>query len=413
MAGLDTNDRSPENGTNAPQHGAPLPERDGCEEEARTLDVDTPAATPSRAEADIPGEKSSGSELPDDSRSQLPDDSRSECPDTDAGMRSPCTPRRSSIRPVPNWRPQPRSHSSSPMVVVFSGNSERPVSSLSPDDSPSRTRLEAAAAERREPFPLADDYGKAELDQDGGLRTDGDARSEEDRRAEESASPKPVDRLPSPPRAHRGRPQQGQEARSRAPETLIPVDDTDRGRAKPTPKSSRSTRLGFAVGSVLLLGGILISGRAFRGEGSVPEATAVAESASPPPTSTPARPTDRTATPPPVLTAPTSDPTARAEPAESAPTPSPPEAVPASAAKIRHVTLEVAPTDARVVRGGKRHPGPPFEFEIPAGKHVAVEVVRRGFITRRVVLDGSKSTVSVGLTPLRGRSGGSAARSGH
>lgn len=65
------------------------------------------------------------------------------------------------------------------------------------------------------------------------------------------------------------------------------------------------------------------------------------------------------------------------------------------------VRLIVHPPDAKVGRRGYTQKGPPYEFEVPKGKRIALEVVKKGYVTRKVVLDGSAPRVTVGLTKSR------------
>lgn len=65
------------------------------------------------------------------------------------------------------------------------------------------------------------------------------------------------------------------------------------------------------------------------------------------------------------------------------------------------VVLDVVPPDAKVAVKGVQQHGPPFVFDIPPGKRIAVEVMRRGYVTRRAVLDGSAPRVTVGLLSVK------------
>jgi hypothetical protein len=65
------------------------------------------------------------------------------------------------------------------------------------------------------------------------------------------------------------------------------------------------------------------------------------------------------------------------------------------------VHLEVIPTDAKVGRRGFTQKGPPYYFEVPKGKRVELEVVRKGYVTRKVTLDGRSPRVVVGLAKAR------------
>jgi hypothetical protein len=69
--------------------------------------------------------------------------------------------------------------------------------------------------------------------------------------------------------------------------------------------------------------------------------------------------------------------------------------------RVRRVTIQVLPVDAKVVYRGVKRPGPPYEVDVPIGKKIALEVVRKGFVTRRLVIDGSEAKVSVALVAER------------
>lgn len=65
------------------------------------------------------------------------------------------------------------------------------------------------------------------------------------------------------------------------------------------------------------------------------------------------------------------------------------------------VRLEVFPADAKVGRRGFTQKGPPYVFDVPKGKKVELEVVRKGYTTRKVTLDGASPRVVVGLAKSR------------
>jgi len=71
--------------------------------------------------------------------------------------------------------------------------------------------------------------------------------------------------------------------------------------------------------------------------------------------------------------------------------------VPPGATRVR---LEVHPPDAKVGRRGVTQK-PPYEFDVPKGKKVVLEVLRKGYTTRKVTLDGSNPRVVVGLARAR------------
>lgn len=90
-----------------------------------------------------------------------------------------------------------------------------------------------------------------------------------------------------------------------------------------------------------------------------------------------------------------------AAPERGAPEPANVDAVPAPVASAvpatKRVVLSLRPLDAKVYVRGHEMPGPPFEFDIAKGEHVAVEVVRFGFVTAKVVLDDKKPSVTFGM----------------
>ena len=96
--------------------------------------------------------------------------------------------------------------------------------------------------------------------------------------------------------------------------------------------------------------------------------------------------------------------TAEAQPAESVARKQSPSGVttkpvPPGATRVR---LEVHPADSKVGRRGVTQK-PPYEFDVPKGKKLVLEVLRKGYTTRKVTLDGSSTRVVVGLA--RARSG--------
>jgi hypothetical protein len=67
------------------------------------------------------------------------------------------------------------------------------------------------------------------------------------------------------------------------------------------------------------------------------------------------------------------------------------------------VRLELKPVDAKVYIRGRELPGPPYEFDVPKDQKIAVEVVRFGFVTAKVVIDDKKPVVSFGMLRMRWR----------
>jgi hypothetical protein len=68
-----------------------------------------------------------------------------------------------------------------------------------------------------------------------------------------------------------------------------------------------------------------------------------------------------------------------------------------AAAEVTRVTLEVFPPSAKVTYSGGGFTGPVGEIDVPRGRRVALQIAHRGYVTRRLVLDGSKRKVAIGL----------------
>ena len=86
-----------------------------------------------------------------------------------------------------------------------------------------------------------------------------------------------------------------------------------------------------------------------------------------------------------------------------APTPAATEAATSDAgladAGVNRVVIRVRPEGARIYRKGKEVGVSPYTVEVPHGERRAFEVIERGFQVRKVVIDGSKPEVFVGLKP--------------
>jgi hypothetical protein len=81
------------------------------------------------------------------------------------------------------------------------------------------------------------------------------------------------------------------------------------------------------------------------------------------------------------------------------PVPSAQPAPSASAEAMRVVVVKAKPPQAKFYRKGKEVSGSPMTVELPPGEKRAYEVGLPGYVTRRLVVDGSKSEISVGLRP--------------
>ncbi len=402
MAGLDSHETLPEHCTE-PRRQNQLIEQSGSGDKDETGTESSTAAPATGVSEGAGAERSDRARLVG---------THSAGSKQDASSQTPPAARRSSIRPVPGWRPQNPSRPSAPMVVVFSGNSEQPPPPFSADDTVSRPKLETSSVDNGEPFPFADDLGGRDCL---------GAEEPNQRAAELNGGVAPDDTLTGtgsstslaePPGPARSRTPTAARGGCRTSEPAEGGRATESQRAQRAAKPSRFPMWAVAVASVTFVGALFVFGRSSGAEGTGPSVT---EQASPRQVEAAAPQTPSAITAVPELPsgaravatpAPAPEQASSAADDEDTLARTPPQRQGAdrtASPGTRRVVLEVAPSDAKVAWGGRRHPGPPFEFEIPKGKRVAVEVARRGFITRRVVLDGSKPTVSVGLSMSRRR----------
>jgi hypothetical protein len=75
----------------------------------------------------------------------------------------------------------------------------------------------------------------------------------------------------------------------------------------------------------------------------------------------------------------------------------PPEAAAPGGPDVTRVTLQVFPFDAKVTFRDGSWTGPVGEIDVPRGQRVALQITRKGYVARRLVLDGSRSKMAVGL----------------
>jgi hypothetical protein len=110
-------------------------------------------------------------------------------------------------------------------------------------------------------------------------------------------------------------------------------------------------------------------------------------------------PAEKPAEPPPAPATTTEAPRAESVARKQSPSGVTTKLVPPGTTRVR---LEVHPADSKVGRRGVTQK-PPYEFDVPKGKKLVLEVLRKGYTTRKVTLDGSSTRVVVGLA--RARSG--------
>ena len=85
-----------------------------------------------------------------------------------------------------------------------------------------------------------------------------------------------------------------------------------------------------------------------------------------------------------------------AAPASAAPSAA---TAPAEAGSIIRINIESDPPGARMFWKGKEQGTTPFVLEFRAGERHAYEMGLPGYMTRKVVIDGSKTEISIGLRP--------------
>jgi hypothetical protein len=237
--------------------------------------------------------------------------------------------------------------------------------------------------------------------------------------------------LPPPPPAEEQTPRAkkplSQTTRKETPDALAAAKAqarSTRGRiSSAPPEAEKSSRLGpILLVAILGAGAIwfLVSKQRSMSEPvieTVPAPTPVAEQAQPekPPEPIPAPPPEPAAAPTPeplASAAPSAAPPASAsadtaaDKAPKAEKPSPAEPTPAadtgaaSAEGARVVTVHLTPPDAQLFYKGKSVGKSPVRIELEAGeKKRSFEVGRPGFVTRRLIVDGSQAVVWIGLRP--------------
>lgn len=229
-------------------------------------------------------------------------------------------------------------------VSIFDG---RPISALAPEE------VEALIA-----YELARDRFRAELETPAAPRV----------RASEPPAPAPAPTLAEP----------------------LPVA----AEVVSEPEGPRKRSVWPLVGGGLLLGVVLATAMSLNSSGAPTPAVASAES------SPPGSEVSESAQP--------SGPLASEVNRVGSTTASAPSAAPAASAassaeldpkrRSTKVALEVFPLDAKVMLRGARKRGPPYEFEVLRGRRIVIEVSRKGYVARKVVLDGSETSLTIGLS---------------
>lgn len=279
--------------------------------------------------------------------------------------------RRSSLRPAPpSFRPSSRDASQlRPAMVIHAGDVEPSGASWDIPEPPasqtSQVPLDSAA--RAEPFALAEDLA-AKASADATLP------------------------LVIPPPG--GIPREALATTDKQPSDALPAKQQLRRNA---------AAIVIAAG---LVGVVAMTMLGHRNEGSPKLDASPARVSAAAPLEAPTlaeTPSDKTnaAAPPAPIEASAAAP-ASAAPASAAP--APPVAASTDSAVLAaplagttQVTLELKPTDAKVLSHGAAVPGPPFIFDVPKGQHIVVEAVRPGFAARKITIDDKKQVISIGL----------------
>lgn len=297
--------------------------------------------------------------------------------------------RRSSLRPAPaSYRPSARDVSSlRPMAVVRAGDAEptlarSDVAAPAPSQ-PSQPLLPSEV--RPEPFPLADDAS---------------FNASEDRITPLQIPPAPAVPMDLVEGTREGRlaanasVERADTAQTESPNviaTSLEPYQQPNGRSLPAVEPAVARRhkynsINIALASVMLAAAVatVLHGRARNAPSPKPLAAPSVGHALPAPA--------QASIAPPVASQASASPTA-AEPTLAVAV-APADASPSAAARV---TLELVPADAKVSYRGREQSGPPFQFDVAKGQHMALEVKRSGFVTAKVVIDDKKPVVHFGM----------------
>lgn len=323
--------------------------------------------------------------------------------------------RRSSLRPAPaDYRPSARDPATlRPMAVVRAGDAEpsllhRDIANATPSRPP-QTSLDRSAKE--EPFALAEDYSASATDD----RTtpllipppplvpiDLIQRTHANRQPPKDfiALAHPVDpERETPPRkaaavatTDSSRDLVFRSANASSPNLHQHATSASTGVHGPaTSKRQKYSLVAVAIASMVLVGAVLTVLHVSNRTAANPTVHVQAQVE-------PARQQ-------PAFLEPSDAPAVSREPSRNAPSTEPASAAesaamsPAASAPLdkTRVTLELAPIDAKVLYRGREVPGPPFVFDVANGDRMAVEVLRFGFVTAKVVIDDKKPVVHFGM----------------
>ena len=289
---------------------------------------------------------------------------------------SPPSVRKSSLRPAPpDYRPSVRDPSQlRPIAVVRAGDADpAPLRSDALESSPSqRPQALSAGRAKAEPFALAEDLYSDET---------GD-------RTTPVMIPPPAAVAVPPTRAATRDHHDGESGDSRSRNLSA------------TSKARKYSPMAMALACVALIGVVVaVTPRHIHIE------TAAGARAPVQPKST-ATGAPEPANAPEVVNQPDDNVvTAHPQTQLSPPTPSAVEPVASAQAGMTHVTLDLTPIDAKVYYLGKEVRGPPFEFDVPKGHRIAVEALRSGFATAKIVIEDKKPLVHFGMLREHRRNG--------
>jgi hypothetical protein len=177
--------------------------------------------------------------------------------------------------------------------------------------------------------------------------------------------------------------------------------------SSPPPPRGRTTKVVIAAG-LAVAAAVVWFVRGTRGEEPAPRVAPDVAAAQPQPLreeSSPRAPAQPAAEAAMVASAPAAASSAAPPTTDGAETSASPSAAvsaePASNGKIA-VVIRVQPASGRIFYHGKDQGRPPLTVELEPGKKRAFEVGAPGFQTRKLVIDGSRTEISIGLRPVVG-----------
>jgi hypothetical protein len=276
------------------------------------------------------------------------------------------------------------------MVVVYAGQSERPPLSFEGEDEAALDRaFGPQTPPAPAPFLLKRDLASPALPTFEGFEGEATTRPRlatlADFSEPNSASELEPPQSLAPTRTADDAPAVAVSAQAIPRDSIPPVPDPQPRTSRPPVARKRAARWPYVMLASLAVGGLVSIG--VHRQRRLAESASVAAVEKPPVKVVAASVAEPVRPAAPQLTIPVPN---------DSPTTNEPAAVQARPTSTL-VVLDVTPWDAKVAVKGVQQSGPPFVFDIPPGKRIVTEVARRGFVPRRVVIDGSTPRVTIGL----------------